>query len=274
MMQRLARLMLLVGLALGAGAVRGTRASAQQVLLLGTFHFDNPNLDRYKQRHAVDILSAQRQREVEAVVARLAAFRPTHVAVEWPRAKQAALDSLYREYRAGRYALGPSEVFQLGFRLAARLGHERVYAVDTERDASFIALARAREAELEAADAADTVWNARYQRLYAHDDSLKAVQPLGAHLRHLNAPARIREGHGAYLVRLFRAGGDSSYAGPDFTAGWYDRNLRIYRNLQRLGAAPTGRIVVVYGAGHLGVLRHLVESSPEFALVEAGRYLR
>jgi hypothetical protein len=89
---------------------------------------------------------------VDEVVARLAAFRPTRIAVEWPRERQAALDSLYREYRAGRLAPRPSEVFQLGFRLAARLGLARVDAVDVERHQALIDAVTPRERDLVAAD--------------------------------------------------------------------------------------------------------------------------
>jgi hypothetical protein len=50
-------------------------------------------------------------------------------------------------------------------------------------------------------------------------------------------------------VRYFKGGGDTSYVGPDFAAGWFDRNLRIFRNLQRLTGGPAERILVVYGSG-------------------------
>jgi hypothetical protein len=40
-------------------------------------------------------MTRQRQREIEAIVERLAAFRPTHVAVEWAADKQDRLDKCY-----------------------------------------------------------------------------------------------------------------------------------------------------------------------------------
>jgi hypothetical protein len=247
-------------------------APRAQVLLLGTFHFDNPGRDAYKPRHDANVLSPARQREVGDVVAHLAAFRPTRVAVEWSRERQGALDSLYREYRAGRLPPRAGEVFQLGFRLAAQLGHERVYAVDVERHQALLDAVMPYERDLEAADSAD-VWGPRYRRIYAWEDSVKTTRSLREQLRYMNAPATARRGHGAYLVGYFKGGGDTSYVGPDFVAGWFDRNLRIFRNLQRLTGGPAERLLVIYGAGHLATLRHFVESSPEYRLVEAERYL-
>ncbi|HEU4564229.1 MAG TPA: DUF5694 domain-containing protein [Gemmatimonadaceae bacterium] len=243
-----------------------------RVMLLGTFHFDNPGRDAYKPRFGVDVLAPERQKELEQLVARLAAYRPTKVAVEWERDEQAKLDSLYREYRAGRLPARASEVYQIGFRLAARLGHERVYAVDTERHEALMQAIIPFEGEFEAADTTDA-WRARYRRYRAWDDSMKTTRSLAAQLRHMNDPAIIRCDAGSYLVGFFSVGGDTSYVGPDFIGGWYDRNLRIFRNLQRITTAPDERIFVVYGAGHLATLRHFVESSPEYRLVEVGEYL-
>lgn len=96
---------------------------------------------------------------------------------------------------------------------------------------------------------------------------------LAAQLRYMNDPASVRRDHGGSLVGFFTVGGDTSYVGPDFIAGWYDRNLRIFRNLQRITSRPDERLLVVYGAGHLATLRHFVESSAEYRLVEAGEYL-
>lgn len=45
------------------------------------------------------------------------------------------------------------------------------------------------------------------------------------------------------------------YAGPELLTLWFQRNLRIYCNLVKLIDTPSDRILVIYGAGHLGWLR-------------------
>jgi hypothetical protein len=54
-----------------------------QVMILGVFHFYNPNAD-YAQFRGIDVLTPERQREIEAVAEGLAAFAPTRIAVEQP----------------------------------------------------------------------------------------------------------------------------------------------------------------------------------------------
>ena len=55
--------------------------------------------------------------------------------------------------------------------------------------------------------------------------------------------------------------------------GWFNRNLRIFANLQRITERPDERILLVIGAGHLAILRHCVQASPEYDLVEVAEYL-
>ena len=38
-------------------------------------------------------------------------------------------------------------------------------------------------------------------------------------------------------------------------AAWYQRNIRIYRNIVALIDSPSEKILVIYGSGHLGWLR-------------------
>lgn len=247
-------------------------AHSAQLLLLGTFHFEDAGLDAYRPRFRVDVRAPERQRQVSDLVARLARFRPTHVAVEYPRERQARLDSLYGLYRAGGLQDRASEMFQVGFRLARQLGLDRVDAVDAQPDSLFMGYF-ARAEKLPGGDTVDAALGARYRALYTHEDSLKTVRTLREVLRYMNSPERVRVGHGSYEVGWFKVEDASTYLGADLRAAWYDRNLRIYRNLLRL-SAPDQRILLVIGAGHLPILRFLAGSSPQLRLVEADKILQ
>jgi len=52
-----------------------------QVMVLGTYHMDNPGLDLHNAR-ADDVLTPRRQAELAAVAEALAAFKPTVIAIE------------------------------------------------------------------------------------------------------------------------------------------------------------------------------------------------
>jgi hypothetical protein len=246
-------------------------------MYLGVFHFDYPELDVQKAVHRIDVLEPGRQREVEELITLLAAFRPTKVAVEFTPDRQPRLDSLYAEYRAGRWELRHNEVYQLGFRLAAHLGHDGVYAVDSERHDFFVDLARNElEPRVQELFATDAAWRERLSRERAVEDSIAFArgETLREKLLRGNSPERLRRDHMAYAVGFFKFdGSDGGYAGADFVSGWYNRNLRIFRNLQRITDSPEERILFIVGSGHLPILRFITEHSPEYELVDAVRYL-
>jgi hypothetical protein len=253
-----------------------------ELMILGIFHFDDPGLDAYKERFKLNVMLPERQREIEDVVEQLAQYRPTKVAVEVTTDRQRWLDSLYKEYVEGRYRLGANEVYQLGFRLARRLGHQRVYAADatsrsvlTEQNvAASLSRLRIQMDTIGRAIEAEP-WNRRYRRLYEHDDSLKTVVPLATYLAYINSPERLRIGQGAYTVGGFKLlGPDADYLGPDDATQWYNRNLRIYSNLQSLANTPEDRILLIIGAGHLPILRFLANSAPDMKLVDIASVLR
>ncbi|HLX70178.1 MAG TPA: DUF5694 domain-containing protein, partial [Verrucomicrobiae bacterium] len=59
----------------------------------------------------------------------------------------------------------------------------------------------------------------------------------------------------AFYFGMIPYGDPDDYAGPDLVAAWYQRNIRIYHNIVALIQSPEDRILVIYGAGHLGWLQ-------------------
>ncbi|MBI3971765.1 MAG: sigma-70 family RNA polymerase sigma factor [Chloroflexi bacterium] len=86
---------------------------AAKIMLLGTFHFQDAGRDRYKPQFHVDILLERRQREVEEVVDRLAAFEPMKVAVEFGAKYQESFDREYEAYLGGDFELPANEIYQV-----------------------------------------------------------------------------------------------------------------------------------------------------------------
>ena len=101
-----------------------------RIMLLGMFHFQDRGLDWYKPQIDFDVFSEERQGEIADVVELLAAFQATKIAVERTQDQQHEIDLDYLEHLRGEYRLPADEVYQLGFRLAKRLGHDRVWCVN------------------------------------------------------------------------------------------------------------------------------------------------
>jgi hypothetical protein len=222
-------------------------------------------------------MSPTRQKEIDDLVTRLVRFNPTKVAVEFRKDDQRRTDSLYDAYLAGTWQLGGNEVYQVGFRLAKRLGHKKVYNIDiashpTLTEAEARSQAPALGMNIDSVIKRDP-WLARYQKLNEFQDSLKTVMTLSDYLALINDTAEVRKSHGSYLVGSFKLARETNYVGVDDMTQWYNRNLRIFSNLQQLTDSPAERILVVIGAGHLPILRFLAGTSNEHMLVDVLPYL-
>lgn len=254
--------------AMPASAQSPVDAERPKVLILGTYHFANPGRDMVKV-DVEDVLSPTRQAEIQRVVDALERFRPTRIAVEVIPAAAQRMDSLYSAYRSGQYELSRTESEQLGFRLAARLGHAHLYPINVlEEDLPF-------EAMMEYAQVHDTAFLAFVDQELAREAEKFSRQQkentIGEILRLRNDPDSLAAEHGIYM-RFARVGAGDTYIGADLVAKWYKRNIKIFANLQHI-TAPGDRVLVIYGTGHAPTLRELVMYDPEMVLVETTTYL-
>jgi hypothetical protein len=62
-----------------------TQSTKTKVLVLGTYHMNNPGLDKFNMK-VDDVTSAKRQKEIAEFVNALAAFKPTKICLEYPHA--------------------------------------------------------------------------------------------------------------------------------------------------------------------------------------------
>ncbi|HEU4883730.1 MAG TPA: DUF5694 domain-containing protein [Longimicrobium sp.] len=240
-----------------------TPAPRAQVMVLGTYHMDNPGQD-YANPTADDVLAPHRQAEIAAVVQALAEFRPTRIAIEAEPRSDSLFNARYARYRAGARALGRDEREQLGFRLAAMLGHDRLYPVDYKLDMDVGAVMQyaAQNGQGELAQRMGST----IQAIVAEMNARMATTPVGAILAEANS-ACADSMHGWYLV-MATVGRDTAYTGAREVASWYTRNLHIFANIARV-AQPGERVLVIMGSGHGTLLRQFVEESPDLDLVSA-----
>ncbi len=247
-----------------------------QVMLVGTFHFDNPGHDLYNM--AVDpVTTPAKQAELAAVAEGLRRFHPTAIAVEREASDTATLlDQRYPAYKPADLLTNPDERVQIGYRLASLEGLTRVYAIDEqpgegERDyfpfdkVQNWVTAHHQEAVLEAV-------NAPIAADVAEMTARQRTETLGALLANENRPDHPLNGTAALSYGLLQFGDAVDQPGAELNSGWYERNAKIFAKLM-LTAKPGDRIVVVYGAGHLFWLRHFVENTPGYVLVDSVPYL-
>ena len=92
----------------------------------------------------------------------------------------------------------------------------------------------------------------------------------------LNDAENIKKSLGNYLIGPFKyESEENDFFGVNFETGrWFNRNLKIFRNIQRIPVRAEDRILVIYGSGHMNILNLLFDSSPEYELVNTNSYLQ
>lgn len=250
-----------------------------KVLLVGTWHFNYPGLDAYQPEDAdrINILSERRQKELAELLEYIAKFKPTKIAVEGGR-NSGYLIRRYERWKSGERPLGASEIDQIAIRLMDRFKLDTLYGVD------------AYPLLLELQDNRDTTtpkqytdlildrhyfggedsMATRYSAFYRYQDKMKVQHTLLENFKYLNSDKVLDRGFGSYI-----SGGQfnsEGFEGADaLSMFWLNRNVRIFRNIQTMDHDENDRILVLFGAGHVSVLKFLFACSPQFELVDFGK---
>ena len=249
--------------------------------VLGVFHFNNPGLDDYKPKFSVDIFSSKRQAELTELIKNLAEYNPTKILVEVARKESdSLLNDRYTNYLNGTFDISDkaSETYQLGFRLAKRLEHDRIYASDAKGSKWFGADIDWDNYDSEeyqkSLNQYEKTHRYDYEKMYEYHDSLKTVQTLTEHFKHINNPSNRLKDHQGYLTETLLTGAGDLYIGADAVARWYQRNLKIFANTYDIVEFDKEeRILLIYGSGHVWQLRQLLTDSPDYEYVEINEYL-
>ncbi|WP_232702961.1 DUF5694 domain-containing protein [Halobacterium wangiae] len=266
------------------------RPGQVRVLLLGTYHMDNPGLDEVNV-DADDVLGEDRQGELRDLADRLERWKADRVAVERPWDRAADLNDVYQRYRSGAYDYDTehefesthgmrddaatecrSEVVQIGFRLADRLGHERVAPIDCPAMMGNDATAELAERGYEPERKVD-VPRLDTDSLQRTRDERLASSTIPDYHRMLNRERELLKNHAGMFGMYVPYGEGENFGGPAALGTWYERNLKMVHNLWRAvdaDAQETGdeeRILLVVGSGHVRVLRHLLDETPQFCPV-------
>lgn len=258
--------------ALGSTFAFGGQQPAErraEVLVLGVYHMSNPGHDIFNMK-ADDVLAPKRQEEIAQVIATLKKFNPTKIVIEGDVDDQRIAKN-YADYLEGKHELSRNEIEQLGFRLAKELGHKTLYPEDADGDFPFQRLVnyargsgRAKELDAINNELGDMV---KAQDVFLHSHSVLET------LLYMNSDEKVAQDVG-YYYRQAAIGEPGDWAGADLLGDWYRRNIRIYSNVMHLVDSPNERILVIFGAGHLGWLRADFAGNPTIRLRKLSEFAK
>ena len=257
-----------------------------QIMIVGFDHLSQ----LYNQQPQSDVYSAKKQAELTKLNDCLQTFAPDMILVEVEPSEQARIDSLYQLYSTGKVTLnglkeGRGETFQVGFVLAKRLKHKRVYCADHYEATSQSLLAEGDNINvfkqgLQELQNLSRPLKKRVQQdsVSLYDYIVRLNQPdLIAFSHHLfyNLPASVMNGDfsktATNTVDVSKV--DKRYIGAEYISLFYNRNLKIYSNALSYQRQYQGKkLLMMFGLTHVGVLQELYRANPDYKLVSPLTY--
>ena len=240
-----------------------------EIAVLGTFHF-GPTRDLAAIRFE-DIQSDKRQTEIIQVVDMLSAFQPDKVLLEYKYNNGDQLQEDYKNYLKGDYQLKVNERDLIGFRLAERLGHDSIFAVDHKLDLPFDTLVRYCEANDKMGDFGKFI--EMVQAYTEAETQMLSEMSLPQYFAHMNQTEVDALANDLYLRATADFGEEGNEVGIEAAATWYKRNMYILKNIDRV--TKTGeRVLLIIGQAHRAVIRDYIEDREDMTYIEVSQFLR
>lgn len=239
-----------------------------EVMVLGTFHFQG-SLD-VVQNNSGDLMTEEKQREINEVLEKISAFKPTKIAVEVEKIHNETLNQNYQEYRNHSFHLTANEVHQLGFKLGKKLNIETISAVDWMEKIGNRSIDEVLKwAESHQPDLYKKIMNDYISKLEMGFNHLTVLEIL----KQLNENrGGVPLDHQAYM-QIARIGNEHDSIGIDWVRWWYQRNLILYKNVLDLIKDENERVLLIIGSGHRYLIQQFLAESGEVTIKNPTQFL-
>ncbi|MFB9079497.1 DUF5694 domain-containing protein [Flavobacterium procerum] len=243
----------------------------KQILLIGTFHYENPGRD-VAQVNTFNVMSEKSQKELEIMTDKIKKFGPDKIFVEWKYSKQEQLDKFYNKNTDSLLKKDANEITQLALRTAKKLNHKKLYGMDYRNnfpyDSLMMSMEKANQKDLmkKNTESTEAFQNQHNQRLIK--SSLTDM------MLYYNKKETENQNIQWYLEVANRAGNPDDFSGASLVSKWYQRNLYMYSLIQKLTESTDNKIMILVGAGHAALIREFIAHDPTFEIVDLATVLK
>lgn len=241
-----------------------------QVLNFATFHMGSTSDATSVEFDEENKKNQQEAKEIAEIISR---FKPTVICVEVPVNENEELNTEYTNYlnnpkKASTYY---GEVGLVAFEVGRINQIDRLYGIDHRMSYNYMI-------NDELKNEIDSVTFNGFQ-----SNPLESIPRLNVFEEGLSLMDKLsRMNHPKFLDFLITANADilayvgtkDGFEGADEAAKYYQRNLRIYSNLNRLPLTKTDRVFILSGGSHTAFLNEFMKRSLKYEVVNTFEYLK
>ena len=180
---------------------------------------------------------------------------------------------MYKAYSENRYKLTVSEREQIGFRLAKKLNLKQINCVDIfygMKHDSLLAVTAKEKNQLYLL----SELGANANGLKLEFDGVVKRNSITEILKYINKEELLKKNLSLYLKYLAKVGAGENYIGAEAVSDWYLRNLAIYSNVVTQINANDKYVILIFGQGHIPILKHLLQNNDDFEVVDVNSVLK
>lgn len=241
-----------------------------KVLNFATFHMGTTS-----DANSVEFDEKDKKNQADAkrIAEMIAEFKPTIICVETPREDDDELNSEYKSYLENPEKSIPyyGEVGLVAFHVGRICGVEKLNGIDHEMSYNYkIAGEIDNKIDPEAL-------NEFYQNPFKSTPEFNVDEnklSLLEKLKICNHPKFLDFLIAVNADMLAFAGTENGFEGADEAAKYYQRNLRIYSNLNRIPMTKDDRVFILSGGSHTAFLGEFMSRSPKYEMVNTLDYLK
>lgn len=244
------------------GQAKSDEASKIKVLNFGTAHL---SMTTDANSAMIDLKDPKEMAELKKLVQRIAEFKPTVIFLEMDAENNEYVRETYENYKMDQSnRLNYSDEMNLiGLEVGRLSGTTRIYGIDSSLGFDYPSLV-----ELAHKNKADSLFVSDMMASYVKVNQLK----LQVHFAEINTPAYKMRTFDFYNFLATQHTKDN-YEGAIEIAKFYERNLRMYSNLNSVPLTKEDRVFILTGATHTAYLDIFIGNSEKFELVNPDIYI-
>ncbi|SIQ86659.1 DUF5694 domain-containing protein [Maribacter ulvicola] len=238
-----------------------------KVLNMATFHMgftNDANSVEYDERNL------KNKKEIHSIAKLLSAFKPTVIILESSPEYNEKLQKEYKEYKNNPKMefKNPSEGELLGYELGRISNVNRIYGIDHKMGYNYRLI--------------DSLAKSKNEKIYL--DFMDYYGPISeTKYENGNTLEKLKmENKPEYLDYLIAYNADimthistkNKFEGADVAAKYYQRNLRMYSNLNKISLTQNDRVFILMGSSHIAFFRDFMRRSPKYNMVDVFEYLK
>lgn len=238
-----------------------------KVLNIGVFHMGKTPDAHHKE---FDENEQKNAAEIKEFCLQIAKFNPTIICIEREPSENVSLRKVFKQYKKDptiETVYSNNEIQLLGFEIGRICKTNKIFGIDHQLDYQFDLSELARE--------------------NGNDDYFQMNKYLQRQSEKFDAKATFTETILSYNTQeyfdfsinfnadmLSYANSRDLFEGADEATKFYQRNLRMYANINKIPSQTSDRILIISGAAHAAFFQEFMKRSPKYELQNLEAYLK